>query len=181
MEAIITLNEQLRTWSPTEPGSTEPGWRAKPLGVRRVLWRSRASSFLNIPASQVGSSGPTQLCSLGLGSQRERGRVLGTKQSGCDLWVQILLHIPRISLFWPWPLAQGDLLFLINMLIKSLLSPCCVQGTAKTHLFLVYPGHKIKDGNHFSFFPTSLACWYVRVLYWWDSSAMFPFPERQCR
>lgn len=111
----------------------------------------------------------------------ERGRVLGTKQSGCDLWVQILLHIPCISLFWPWPLAQGDLLFLINMLIKSLLSPCCVQGTAKTYLFLVYPGHKIKDGNHFSCFPTSLACWYVRVLYWWDSSAMLPFPERQCR
>lgn len=153
MKAIITLNEQLKTWSPTEPGSTEPGWRAKPLDFRQVLlWRRSASSSGH--SSLVGRelrTRPALPPGTGISGREKKGPL--TMQPGCALWVQILLNIPCISLFCPWSLAQGDLLFLIGILIKSLLSPCYVQGIAKTCLFLVIQEIKSKMETTFLSFP----------------------------
>lgn len=99
-------------------------------------------------------------------------------QPGCALWVQILLNIPCISLFCPWSLAQGDLLFLINTLIKSLLSPCYVQGIAKTCLFLVIQELKSKMETTCLSFPLTwragMCVFYIGGIPW---KGNFPSPR----
>lgn len=73
---------------------------------------------------------------------------------------------PSISLFHPWPLALG-VLSLINIFIRSLLSVCCVPGTAKTGLFLVHSRNKRWKPHLFMLTCRACACGvYIERILW---------------